>query len=99
MAEDAGGRDKRHKDNLRHLSRFPDFFVTKRILTTGERVLGSGGGIGEKVIGREERREEERMIGELGRGIICIQPTPSHPYLPPSNLPPTMAAVRLTVLR
>ena len=24
-----------HKDNLRHLSRFPDFFVTKRILTTG----------------------------------------------------------------
>ena len=23
-----------HKDNLRHLSRFPDFFVTKRILST-----------------------------------------------------------------
>ena len=22
-----------HKDNLRHLSRFPDFFATKRILT------------------------------------------------------------------
>ena len=25
-----------HKDNLRHLSRFPDFFVTKRILSTAE---------------------------------------------------------------
>jgi hypothetical protein len=23
-----------HKDNLRHLSRFPDFFVTKRILSS-----------------------------------------------------------------
>ena len=35
-------QERFHKDNLRHLSRFPDFFVTKRILTTGERVLGSG---------------------------------------------------------
>ena len=30
-------QERFHKDNLRHLSRFPDFFVTKRILTTGER--------------------------------------------------------------
>ena len=26
-----------HKDNLRHLSRFPDFFVFKRILSTDQR--------------------------------------------------------------
>ena len=27
------GRERFHKDNLRHLSRFPDFFVFKRILS------------------------------------------------------------------
>ena len=31
-----------HKDNLRHLSRFPGFFVTKRILSTKESYLPTG---------------------------------------------------------
>ena len=32
MIEEWNKRKMKHKDNLRHLSRFPDFFATKRIL-------------------------------------------------------------------
>ena len=31
-----------HKDNLRHLSRFPDFFLTFRILSANRKIICSG---------------------------------------------------------
>ena len=45
-----------HKDNLRHLSRFPDFFVTKRILSTDIGISS----LSHSMVGKKERRDPYR---------------------------------------
>jgi hypothetical protein len=75
------GKIQFHKDNLRHLSRFPDFFVTKRILSSPPScffLVTQTWGLSERV---ERKNPRKKPITPDEGGISQVLPAVTNDFL------------------